>query len=104
MDARMKVSVTSINYRLRLPTEGVGLPRLIRDCKGSIVPGPTTRGVMSEKKMSALAAKAADKARKERESENLGKAAVVESEKIRARFDDERRALARRYGVITGLS
>ncbi len=59
---------------------------------------------MSEKKISALAAKAADKARKERESENLGKAAVVESEKIRARFDDERRALARRYGVITGLS
>ncbi len=59
---------------------------------------------MSEKKISALAVKAADKARKERESENLGKAAIVESEKIRARFDDERRALARRYGVITGLS
>ncbi len=58
---------------------------------------------MSEKKVSALAAKAADKARKERESDNLGKAAVIESEKIRARFDDERRALARRYGVITGL-
>jgi hypothetical protein len=58
---------------------------------------------MSDKKVSALALKAAEKARKERESENLGKAAVIESEKIRARFDDERRALARRYGVITGL-
>jgi hypothetical protein len=59
--------------------------------------------LMNEKKISALALKAADKARKERESEDLGKAAVVESEKIRARFDDERRALARRYGVIPGL-
>jgi hypothetical protein len=59
---------------------------------------------MSEKKTSALAVKAAEKARKERESENLGRAAVVESAKIRARFDDERQALARRYGVITGLS
>ncbi len=58
---------------------------------------------MSDKKVSALALKAAEKARKERESENLGKAAVIESEKIRARFDDERRALARRYGVVTGL-
>jgi hypothetical protein len=60
--------------------------------------------VMSEKKTSALAAKAAEKARKERESERLGTAAVAESAKIRARFDDERQALARRYGVITGLS
>jgi hypothetical protein len=59
---------------------------------------------MSEKKTSALAVKAAEKARKARESENLGRAAVAESAKIRARFDDERQALARRYGVITGLS
>jgi hypothetical protein len=60
--------------------------------------------IMSEKKISAVAAKAAEKARKERESERLGTAAVAESAKIRARFDDERQALARRYGVITGLS
>jgi hypothetical protein len=59
---------------------------------------------MSEKKTSALALKAAEKARKVLESENLGRAAIVESAKIRARFDDERQALARRYGVITGLS
>jgi hypothetical protein len=59
---------------------------------------------MSEKKVSALALKAAEKARKERESERLGTAAIAESAKIRARFDDERQALARRYGVITGLS
>ncbi len=59
---------------------------------------------MSEKKISILAVKAAEKARKERESESLGRAAVAESAKIRARFDDERQALARRYGVITGLS
>jgi len=59
---------------------------------------------MSEKKVSALAAKAAEKARKERESERLGTAAIAQSAKIRARFDDERQALARRYGVITGLS
>ena len=58
---------------------------------------------MSEKKMSALAFKASEKARKERESELLGDAAVIESAKIRARFDSERQALARRYGVITGL-
>jgi hypothetical protein len=59
---------------------------------------------MSEKKMSALAVKAAEKARKQRESDRLGSAAIVESAKIRARFDDERQALARRYGVISGLS
>jgi hypothetical protein len=42
---------------------------------------------MSEKKTSALALKAAEKARKVLESENLGRAAIVESAKIRARFD-----------------
>ncbi len=75
----------------------------------SALPGghrrPTdNRMTMSDKKVSAIAAKAAEKARKERESERLGTAAVAESAKIRARFDDERQALARRYGVITGLS
>jgi len=59
---------------------------------------------MSEKKASAVALKAAEKARKEVESERLGVDAVAQSAKIRARFDDERQALARRYGVITGLS
>ncbi len=59
---------------------------------------------MSEKTTSALAAKQAEKARKVRESEKLGRAAEVESAKIRERFDAERQALARRYGVITGLS
>jgi hypothetical protein len=70
---------------------------------GDRVSTVNTRG-MSEKKASAVAVKAAEKARKERESERLGTAAIAESAKIRARFDDERQALARRYGVITGLS
>ncbi len=59
---------------------------------------------MSEKKLSAIAVKAAEKARKEDESARLGTAAIAASAKIRARFDDERQALARRYGVIAGLS
>ncbi len=52
----------------------------------------------------AQAAKEAEKQRKARESEKLGREAEAESAKIRQRFDAERQALARRYGVITGLS
>jgi hypothetical protein len=55
------------------------------------------------KAVTALAAKEAEKQRKERESEKLGREAVVESAKIRERFAAERQALARRYGVVSGL-
>ncbi|MEA2666871.1 MAG: hypothetical protein QOI11_3815, partial [Candidatus Eremiobacteraeota bacterium] len=41
--------------------------------------------------------------RKVRESEKLGRQAEVDSAKIRERFAEERQALARRYGVISGL-
>lgn len=58
---------------------------------------------MSAKTISALAAKEAEKQRKVKESEKLGRAAEVESAKIRERFAAERQALARRYGVISGL-
>jgi hypothetical protein len=61
-------------------------------------------GDMSKKSTEVAAAKTAAAALKARESEKLGRAAEAESAKIRARFDDERQALARRYGVITGLS
>jgi hypothetical protein len=59
---------------------------------------------MREKTITALAAKEAEKQRKARASEKLGREAEVESAKIRQRFEAERQALARRYGVITGLS
>ncbi len=59
---------------------------------------------MSQKTISAQAAKEAEKARKVRESEKLGRQAEADSAKIRQRFDAERQELARRYGVITGLS
>ena len=59
---------------------------------------------MSLKTTTALAAKEAEKQRKVRESrEKLGREAVVESAKIRERFAAERQALARRYGVVSGL-
>ena len=58
---------------------------------------------MSAKTISALAAKEAEKQRKARESEKLGRQAEVDSAKIRERFAAERQALARRYGVVTGL-
>jgi hypothetical protein len=86
------------------PLDRDGLPQL-RDRPIGVDPRRASMiGSMSEKKASALAIKAAEKARKQRESDRLGSAAIVESAKIRARFDDERQALARRYGVISGLS
>jgi len=56
-------------------------------------------------KKSALAqSKALELERKaERDVEAMA-AAVVESANIRARFDEERRAYAKRYGVITSLT
>lgn len=50
------------------------------------------------------AAKAAEKERLARESERLQTEAVAASVKLRARFDAERAALARRYGVLSGLN
>jgi hypothetical protein len=58
---------------------------------------------MSLKSTTALAAKEAEKQRKLRESEKLGRQAEADSAKIRERFAEERQALARRYGVVTGL-
>jgi hypothetical protein len=58
---------------------------------------------MSLKSTTALAAKEAEKQRKLRESEQLGRQAAADSAKIRERFAEERNALARRYGVVTGL-
>jgi hypothetical protein len=58
---------------------------------------------MSLKSTTALAAKEAEKQRKVRESEKLGRQAEVDSAKIRERFAEERQALARRYGVVSGL-
>ncbi len=59
---------------------------------------------MREKTITAQAAKEAEKQRKLKASEKLGREAEAESAKLRQRFDAERQALARRYGVITGLS
>jgi hypothetical protein len=58
---------------------------------------------MSAKTISAQAAKEAEKQRKATASEKLGREAEVESAKIRERFAAERQALARRYGVVSGL-
>ena len=50
------------------------------------------------------AAKLAEKARLAKESERIGREATAASEKLRSRFDAEREALARRYGVLRGLN
>lgn len=56
-------------------------------------------------KKSALAdAKALELKRKAKHDEEATAAAVVESANIRARFDEERKAYAKRYGVITSLT
>lgn len=56
---------------------------------------------MSEKISPAAALKAAEQERKARESERLGREAEVASAKIRSRFEEERQALAKRYGPLT---
>lgn len=56
-------------------------------------------------KKSALAkTKALELERKAERDVEATAAAVIESENIRARFDEERRAYAKRYGVITSLT
>lgn len=56
-------------------------------------------------KKSALAkSKALEIERKAAADVKAMAAAVIESENIRARFDEERRAYAKRYGVITSLT
>ena len=56
---------------------------------------------MSEKTSTAAALKAAEQERKARESERLGREAEIESARIRNRFDEERAALAKRYGPLS---
>ena len=52
---------------------------------------------MKKKTLSTAAAKELEKVAKAERSELASRAAEVESAKIRAMFDEERRALARRY-------
>lgn len=59
---------------------------------------------MKVKTLSNAALRAAEKERKAVASEQLGRDAEVESARIRAMFDEDRKVLARRYGVITALS
>jgi hypothetical protein len=56
---------------------------------------------MTEKTSTAAALKAAEQERKARESERLGREAEIESAKIRSRFEEERQALAKRYGPLS---
>jgi hypothetical protein len=56
------------------------------------------------KQQTNAAAKIAEKARQAKESEKIGREATAASEKLRARFDAEREALAKRYGVLRGLN
>jgi hypothetical protein len=56
------------------------------------------------KQQTTAAAKLAEKARLAKESERIGREATAASEKLRSRFDAEREALARRYGVLRGLN
>jgi hypothetical protein len=56
------------------------------------------------KQQTNAAAKLAEKARQAKESERIGREATAASEKLRSRFDAEREALARRYGVLRGLN
>ncbi len=53
---------------------------------------------------SALDAKAAQAKQKELLSEQLDHEAKIASEKIRLRFDADRRALDRRYGIVRAFS
>jgi hypothetical protein len=56
---------------------------------------------MSENTRTANTIKAAEQERKARESERLGREAEVESAKIRKRFEEDRQALAKRYGPLS---
>lgn len=69
------------------------------------VPGDLFRNSVKMTKKSALAkTKALELERKADADVKATAAAVIESENIRARFDEERRAYAKRYGVITSLT
>lgn len=59
------------------------------------------RTSMSENTRTANTIKAAEQERKARESERLGREAEVESAKIRKRFEEDRQALAKRYGPLS---
>ena len=59
---------------------------------------------MRKQATAAATAKAAEKERLARESAKLEVEAVAASVKLRERFDAERAALARRYGVLRGLN
>ncbi|HYW55250.1 MAG TPA: hypothetical protein VFF00_06815 [Candidatus Elarobacter sp.] len=56
------------------------------------------------KQTATAIAKASAKAKQADESERIGREAVAASEKLRARFDAEREALSRRFGVFRGLN
>jgi hypothetical protein len=56
---------------------------------------------MNEKTSTAAALKAAEQERKARESERLGREAEAASAKIRSRFEEDRQALAKRYGPLS---
>ena len=59
---------------------------------------------MKQPASATAAAKASAKARQADESARIAAEAVAASEKLRARFDAEREALTRRYGVLRGLN
>jgi hypothetical protein len=58
---------------------------------------------MKTKTTVTAAGKVAKKAAEALESERIGREAVIASQKLRARFDAERTALLRRYGVARDL-
>jgi len=55
-------------------------------------------------KLTAMKAKATEARRKAKANDVAIKAAVTESERIRAMFDEDRAKLQKRYGIVSAIS